>query len=241
MTTLQPAPGRFRYHTVRLVLKVVCSAFVRTRVIGAKRIPVDGPYIICFNHPSWLDPVFFAAFWPDAERDLYIFGPREQDMGTGARNRLITWTRRGVPFQPEAHDVIDTTRRTVAVLRRGACLAVAGEGRLSDHEGEILPLETGLAHFARMAGAPILPVAIVGTRWVSFGSRVTIRVGEAVYPGQYGRGKASARQMTDEVEVRLQALLTDVEDRDPPGWFGRTISEAFNDRPWLDEPGAEEE
>ena len=75
------------------------------------------------------------------------------DMGTGARNRLITWTRRGVPFQPEAHDVIDTTRRTVAVLRRGACLAVAGEGRLSDHEGEILPLETGLANFARMAEA----------------------------------------------------------------------------------------
>jgi 1-acyl-sn-glycerol-3-phosphate acyltransferase len=237
MTIDQPAPGRIRYHAVRLVLKALCSAYVRTRVIGRERIPAAGPYIICFNHPSWLDPVFLAAFWPDAVRDLYVFGPRERDMTVGVRNALITWTRRGVPFQPEAHDVIDTTRRTVAVLRRGGCLAIAGEGRLSDHEGQILPLETGLAHFSRMAGAPIVPVAIVGTRWISFGSDVTIRIGEAVAPDAYGPGKSGAHVMTQAVEERLQALLAGVKDRPPPGWLGHTISEAFNDRPWLEEGG----
>ena len=123
MTTPQLAPGRLRYHLVRLVLKAVCSAYVRTGVIGAEHIPAQGSYIICFNHPSWLDPIFFAAFWPDRDRDLYIFGPREQDMSTGVRNRAITWTRRGVPVQPGAHDVIDTTRRAVSVLRSDACLA----------------------------------------------------------------------------------------------------------------------
>ena len=239
MTDSQLPPGRMRYHAVRLALKAVTSAYVRTNVVGAERIPASGPYIICFNHPSWLDPVFFAAYWPDAERDLYIFGPREQDMSTGVRNALITWTRRGVPFQPEAQDVIDTTRRAVGVLKTGACLAIAGEGRLSDHEGKILPLETGLAHFAKLAWAPILPVGVVGTRWISFGSRVTLRVGEAVHPGDFGGGKAGAREMTDVVEARLEALLEGVEDRDPPGWFGRTISEAFNDRPWLDQPETE--
>ena len=105
-----------------------------------------------------------------------------------------------------------------------------------DHEGQILPLETGLAHFARMADAPIVPAAIVGSRWIHFGSRVEIRVGDAVWPGDYAGGKPGARAMTDEVQVRLQALLAGVEEREPPGWFGRTISEAFNDRPWLDEP-----
>lgn len=239
MTTAQPAPGRIRYQAVRLVLKTVCSAYVRTNVVHAEHIPDAGPYIICFNHPSWLDPIFFAAFWPDTQRDLYVFGPREQDMSKGVRNRIITWTRRGVPFQPHAHDIIDTTRRAVAVLRTGACLAIAGEGRLSDHEGRIRSLETGLAHFARLAHAPILPVAVVGTRWVSLGSHVTIRVGEAVQVAGYGRGKVGARAMTDEVESRLQALLTGVDDRDPPGWLGRTISEVFNDRPWLDELGGD--
>jgi 1-acyl-sn-glycerol-3-phosphate acyltransferase len=222
MTTEQRAPGPLRYHFVRLVLKIVCSAYVRTSVSDAERIPVTGPYIICFNHPSWLDPIFFAGFWPDSRRDLYIFGPREQDMSTGFRNRVITWTRRGVPFQPRAQDVIDTTRRTVAVLKGGSCVAVAGEGRLSDHEGQILPLETGLAHFARLANAPILPVAIVGSRWVSLGSRISLRIGDAVYPQPFGRGKKGARAMTDEVAASLQALLAGVEEREPPGRFGRT-------------------
>src|SRR3990170_1480442 len=140
-------PGPMRYHAVRLFLKVLTGVYVRTSVQGRERLPSAGPYIICFNPPSWLDPVFLAAHWPDRDRRLFIFGPREQDMSTGARNRLITWTRRGVPFKPRAQDVADVTRRAVAVLKTGACLAIAGEGRLSDHEGTILPLETGLAHF----------------------------------------------------------------------------------------------
>ena len=163
MSTTQPAPGPIRYDAVRLVLKAVMSAYVRTSVSGAERLPPSGPYIICFNHPSWLDPVFLAAYWPDRQRPLYIFGPREQDMSTGIRNRLITWTRRGVPFKPNAQDIMDVTRRAVAVLRSDACLAIAGEGRLSDYEGRILPLETGLAHFSRMAAAPIVPAR--WTRW----------------------------------------------------------------------------
>ena len=71
-----------------------------------------------------------------------------------------------------------------------ACLAVAGEGRLSDHEGRILPLETGLAHFAMLAGAPIVPTAIVGTRWVHLGCRVSIRIGEPVHPADVRAGQA---------------------------------------------------
>ncbi len=235
--THQPVqPGPLRYQTVRLVLKAVVSAYVRTRVSGAERIPTAGSYIVCFNHPSWLDPVFFAAFWPDRERLLYVFGPREQDMGSGIRNRLITWTRRGVPFKPDAADAIDVTRRAVGVLRTDACLIIAGEGRLSDHEGRILPLETGTAHFARFADVPIVPAAIVGSRWVSFGSHVSIRVGEPVYPVRHSSSKVAARVMTDRVQERLQGLLQGVEDREAPGWFGRTISDAFNDRPWLDDP-----
>ena len=227
-------PGPLRYHAVRIFLKVIAAAYVRPAVSGVERLPSVGPYIICFNHPSWLDPVFLAAHWPDHDRRLFIFGPREQDMSTGARNRLITWTRRGVPFKPRAQDVADVTRRAVAVLKTGACLAIAGEGRLSDHEGTILPLETGLAHFARLARAPIVPTSIVGSRWVHLRSRVTITIGQPVDADDFPRGKEGARQMTDVVQGRLEALLRGVEDSEPPGWFGRTLSEAFNDRPWLD-------
>ena len=44
--------------------------------------------------------------------------------------------------------------RGTAVLRRGDLLVVAGEGRLSDEENRILPLESGVAHFAMLAACP---------------------------------------------------------------------------------------
>lgn len=233
-------PTPFVYHLVRLALKGLVRAYVRTTVVGADALPASGPYIICFNHPSWLDPIVLAAMWPDEQRRLFIFGPRERDMSVGIRNRLITWTGRGVPFQPDAQDIRDATRRAVAVLRGGDCLAIAGEGRLSDHEGRILPLETGLAHFSRLSKAPIVPVAIIGTRWVHLRSPVSLRIGSPVAPSDYPGGKEGAALMTQAVEERLQAMLDGVVDRDPPGWFGRTLSEAFNDRPWLDESSQDE-
>ena len=173
-----PAPGPLRYHAVRLFLWALTHAYVRFRVEGRDNIP-DEPYILCINHPSWLDPIVLAAAWPDKRR-LSIFGPRELDMSTGIRNHLITWTRRGVPFQPGGTDILDATRRATAVLRRGDLLVVAGEGRLSDEENRILPLETGVAHFAIQAGVPVLPTAVIGTRWVAFGR--TVR-----FPDRHGR------------------------------------------------------
>jgi hypothetical protein len=56
-----------------------------------------------------------------------------------------------------------------------------------------------------------------------------------VYADDFGAGKSGARQMTAVVADRLQGMLAGVEEREPPGWLGRTISEAFNDRPWLDQ------
>lgn len=227
-------PGPLKYHLVRIVLATVARAYVRFRVEGIERIP-DEPYIICFNHPSWLDPIVFAAAWPDRRRRLFIFGPRERDMSRGWRNRLITWTGRGVPFMPAGADVLDATRRAVAVLRAGGVLAIAGEGRLSDRESQALPLETGVAHFAMLAHAAILPVAVIGTRWVRFGGTVRFRIGRPVSADEMGGGRGGARDVTQRVQAQLAELLTGVTESDPPGPLGRWLSEAFNDRPWLEE------
>jgi 1-acyl-sn-glycerol-3-phosphate acyltransferase len=226
-----PAPGPLRYHLVRIVLSVLAHAYVRFRFEGVENLP-DEPYILCINHPSWLDPIVLAAAWPDSRR-LSIFGPREVDMSVGARNHLITWTRRGVPFQPKGGDILDATRRAAAVLRRGDLLVVAGEGRLSDEENRILPLESGVAHFAMLAKVPVVPTAIVGTRWVRFGGTVRFRIGKPLRPGVGSAGRGGAAAFTERLQEQLQGLLEGVQPAPPPGPFGRWLSELFNDRPWL--------
>lgn len=225
-------PGRAKYHLVRLFLKVIAGAYARIRIEGTERIP-DEQYIICINHPSWLDPIVFAASWPDRRRRLFIFGPRERDMSVGWRNRVIAWTGRGVPFMPAGADVLDATRRATAVLRAGGLLVVAGEGRLSDLESAARPIETGVAHFALMSGATILPTAVIGTRWVHFGATIRLRIGTPIRASGSASGRVAARELTDRIQAQLAELLAGVQESEPPGPFGRWLSEAFNDRPWL--------
>jgi len=173
------------------------------------------------------------GYWPDGRRTLRIFGPREVDMSMGKRNAIIRWGGRGVPFQPGGRDIMDVTRRATAVLRGDELLAVAGEGRLSDREGEALPLEVGVGHFALLAGVPVVPVAISGTRWIRFGKTIRITIGEPVTLDGLASGRAGARQLTDRVQRSLDLLLQGRHDTRRPGIVGRWISELFNERPWL--------
>ena len=216
----QPGPGGFVYHAVRLFLKGVTGAYVRVSVEGAERLPVDTGYIVALNHPSWLDPLFIAGWWPDRARLVHIFGPREADMSVGFRNHLITWTGRGVPFQPGGVDALDAARRSLAVLRAGGVLAIAGEGRLSDHEGDPLPFEPGVGQFAQRAKVPVVPLAVDGTRWVSFRSRVRLVIGEPVDPAEYGGGRVAAATLSADVRERVVAGLAGVTDRPVPGPLG---------------------
>lgn len=156
-------------------------------------------------------------------------------MTSGWRNRLIAWSHMGVPFRPSKTDLLDTTRRATSVLKAGYVLALAGEGRLSDREGEIVPLQDGAAFLALRAGVPIVPLAIIGTRWVRFGKTVTMRAGPALPPAGRRADRENVAALTSDLQSAMERLLVGVKDDAPPGAVGRFVSEVFNERPWLSE------
>lgn len=196
--------------------------------------PGDRPYLLNFSHPNWVDPLLLAAFWPDKPR-LFVFGPREEDMHVGGRNKIIRWTHMAVPFKPSKSDLLDTTRRAVAVLKGGYVLALAGEGRLSDREGAIVPLEDGSAYFALRARVDVVPVAVIGTRWLRFGKQVTMRAGAPLSVDGLRADREGVVELTARLQAAMEALLVGVEDEGPPGPFGRWLTDVFNERPWLNE------
>ena len=233
-------PGPLKYNFIKYGLRTVIACYLRVRVEGARLLPADRPYLICFSHPNWIDPMLIVAHWPDS-RWVYIFGPREADMRSGWRNRVIVWGRISVPFRPTKQDLLETTRRAVGVLKKGHLLAVAGEGRLSDREGAIVPLEDGPAFFALRAGVPIVPVAVIGTRWLRFGKRVTIRIGPAVSTDGMRADRETVARLTAELQVAVEKLLVGVKEEPPPGPFGRWLTEVFNERPWLTQKNWDED
>lgn len=225
-----------RYYAARLVTMLVVRAYVRLRVEGVDRLPA-GPAVYCFNHLGWTDPFILMATLPLRPR-LFFFGPKEEDMAAGGRNRLISWTGAAVPYKPGKNDLLGATRRVEAVFAVGGVLAIAGEGRISVGESRLLPLSDGPAYFALRAGVPLVPVAVNGTSWVAFGRRVRVRVGEPIQGGERPTA-AAVTALTGRLQAALEGLIADAPEPQPPGPVGRWLTERFNDWPEGDRPPLE--
>jgi 1-acyl-sn-glycerol-3-phosphate acyltransferase len=203
-------------------------AYLRVRLDGRANLPA-GPAIYCFNHLGWADPFVLMAVLPFRPR-LFFFGPKEEDMAAGGRNRIMGWTGTPIPYKPGKDDLLGATRRVSAVLTAGGVLAIAGEGRIHAGESELLPLNEGAAYFALRGRVPMVPIAINGTSWLRFGGRVTIRVGEPLLSAGRPTREAIADLTTRTAEA-LRALVRDAPDMPVPGRFGRWLTERFNEWP----------
>lgn len=230
---IHPIRRTIRYWLTRVVSWLVVRAYLRPRLDGRERLP-KGPAIYCFNHMNWSDPFVLMAVLPFRPR-LYFFGPKEDDMAVGSRNRLMSWTRTAVPYRPGKNDLLEATRRVSALLASGAVLAIAGEGRIHESERELLPLQEGPAYFAIRSGVPLVPIAISGTSWLRLGRRVHVVVGEPLQTS--GRPSREAiNDLTAGCWTALHALVADRAELSPPGPVGRWVTEVFNDWPEGERP-----
>jgi 1-acyl-sn-glycerol-3-phosphate acyltransferase len=225
---VSPLRRTIRYWSSRIAVAALARAYLRVHLEGRDRLP-PGPAIYCFNHLSWVDPFVLMTVLPFRPR-LWFFGPKEEDMGTGGRNRLMSWTGTAIPYKPGKNDLLDATRRVGAVLDSGAVVAIAGEGRIHVRESELLPLSEGAAYFALRSGVPLVPVAINGTSWLRFGRRVRVRVGEPI--AITGRPTREAIvEATAQLTAALTGLIADAPELVEPGRVGRWVTESFNDWP----------
>ena len=225
---IAPEIGTIRYRLARIMASALTRSIVRVRPEGLDRLPA-GPAIYCFNHLNWADPFILMAALPMRPR-LYFFGPKEEDMGVGGRNRIMTWSGTAVPYKPGKNDLLVATRKVDAVLRSGAVLAIAGEGRIGASESGLLPLSEGTAYFALRGGVPIVPVAISGTSWLRLGRTVRVQVGEPI-PNSGRPTREAIAAATDRSRQALLALIADAPDLPVPGRFGRWLTEVFNEWP----------
>ncbi len=217
-----------RHLLARAFTWVAVRCYVHVRLEGREHLPA-GAAVLCFNHQNWSDVFVLLAAFPWRPR-LYVFGPLEDDMSRGIRNRLIRWSDTGLPVRPNRDDLRPAARRTAAVLRAGGVVAVAGEGRIHLGERELLPLWSGAAHFAARSGVPLVPVAINGTGWLGLGRTVRVRVGAPLIPGSRASGRAVA-ELNERAWASLHDLVQDYPDHPPPGAVGRWMTELFNDWP----------
>ncbi len=215
-----------RYWISRIAVAALTRAYLRIGIHDRDRLP-RGPAIYCFNHLGWSDPFVLMAVLPFRPR-LFFFGPKEEDMAAGGRNRIMGWTGTPIPYKPGKDDLLGATRRVGAVVAAGGVVAIAGEGRIHASESEIWPLSDGAAYFALRSGIQLVPLAINGTSWLSFRGRVTVRVGEPL-PVQGRPTREAVTALTQQTWEALHALVRDAPEVQVPGRFGRWFTERFNE------------
>lgn len=225
---LHPIRRTLRYYLSRVVVSIVTRAWLRFDVEGREHLP-NGPAIYAFNHLSWVDPFVLMATLPLRPR-LSFFGPKEEDMRAGGRNRLMLWTGSAIPYKPGKNDLLEATRRVGSVIGKGGVLAIAGEGRIGAIEDRLLPLNDGPAYFALRTKVPLVPIAINGTSWLRFGAKVRVRIGEPILVDTRP-DRAAVEATTAELADRLQALLDGAPTPRREGRVAAWMTERFNEWP----------
>ncbi len=179
----------------------------RPRVLGAWRVPASGPLILAVNHAHNIDgPMLMGT----APRPVHFLIKKEAFVGP------LGPFLRGIGQLEVDRTSTDRTAvtRALDVLENGGALGIFPEGTRG--EGDFASLRAGLAYFALRSGAPIVPVAVLGSterrgRLIRalppLRSRVDVVFGDPFVAGD-GSGRRT-RTALDDATVGIQKRLSD--------------------------------
>ncbi len=144
---------RFGYHLFRLLFRF----FGQLRTEGLENVPASGGVILAPNHVSYADPplvgtaLAFRPTWYMAKQELF----EVPVLGALIRRCRAFPVRRGTADR-------QALRRATELLEAGEVVTIFPEGGRSP-DGGLQPPELGFAAIARRSGAPVVPVAVIGS------------------------------------------------------------------------------
>ena len=204
------------YQALKLTGTPILKAAYRPWIRGKENIPQSGPAILASNHNAVWDSVFLPMM---IDREVVFMGKADYFTGTGLKGWATKEFMRAVGTIP-----VDRSggRASEAALKAG--LKRLGEGELFgiDPEGTRSPDgrryrgKTGVARLALLSGAPVIPVAMIGTHAAQpIGQKIPSRtnigmvIGEPLDFSRYkglDKDRYVLRAITDEIMYNLMLL-----------------------------------
>ena len=200
------------YWVLKAILTPVLRLLFKVRVEGAENVPAGGAAILASNHLSFSDSIFL----PMVLRRRITFVAKAEYF----EDPKTAWFFRAVGQIPIKRGGGSASQRALDsafdVLRGDGVFGIYPEGTRSP-DGRLYKGHTGVARLALKSGAPVLAVAMVGTREAqpigqvkpNFFSPITIRISKPLHFERYADRADDPRvlrQITDEVMFELRAL-----------------------------------
>jgi len=188
----------------------------RPRVSGLKNVPASGGVILAGNHLSVADSFVVPLVM---RRPVSFLGKHEYVTGTGVRGRAKAWFFTTIGMVPVDRGAASAASASVEVVidlvRNGTAFGIYPEGTRSP-DGRLYKGRTGVAKVALETGAPVVPVAVIGTDKLNPpGStmwrphRIEIRFGEPMefsrYDGMSG-DRWAERAIVDQIMMAIAEL-----------------------------------
>jgi 1-acyl-sn-glycerol-3-phosphate acyltransferase len=192
------------YEPTRILTVFWALVAFRARGLYSENVP-NGPVILAPNHASFMDHFFTGAF---IRRRVQFMGKSQLFKGIGAwifSHGGVFPVRRG--FADE--EAFITAFR---ILDRGGAVVMYCEGGRSRTGKLGTEAKPGIGRLALESGAPIVPVAVLGSHQVRNWkrlrfSRVTIRFGEPFrFPVSEETTREQQQEAADYILARITAL-----------------------------------
>lgn len=201
-------------HRLLTLLRPAGRTYFRHRydvhVHGEEHLGPTGPLIIASNHIGLLDGPLLAAFAP---RPVHALTKKE--MFEGRLGRVLHALGQ-VPLSRFEADP-SAMKGCLRVLRDGGVVAIYPEGARGS--GRMRQIKGGVAYLALASGAPVVPLAVFGTREPGGGAdsvpprgaRFDLVYGAPVYLDQqpWPRRQAEVRRATELLRLRFVEHLAD--------------------------------
>jgi 1-acyl-sn-glycerol-3-phosphate acyltransferase len=199
------------YWLVKAILTPLLYGLFKVQPEGKEHVPVQGPCILASNHLSFSDSIFL----PLVLRRRITFVAKAEYFD----DPKTAWFFRAVGQIPIRRGGGSASQRALdsamEVLQSGGLFGIYPEGTRSP-DGKLYKGHTGVARLALNSGAPVIAVAMVGTREAqpigqvkpNFFSPIGVKFSKPLYFDRYADRADDPRvlrQITDEIMFELRA------------------------------------
>lgn len=207
----------------------------RPKVTGLEHVPLTGGVVLAGNHLSVSDSFVVPLV---INRPVHFLGKHEYVTGTGITGRAKAWFFTTIGMIPVDRGAASAASASVDVVidvvRSGKAFGIYPEGTRSP-DGRLYKGRTGVAKVALETGAPVVPVAVIGTDKLNPPGttiwrphRVEIRFGPPMEFSRY-EGMSGDRWAERAIVDQIMTAIADLSDQEYVDVYASSVKERAAD------------